>query len=282
MNRDSRFHGSGLRPFLAACACAALMQGALFAEGVTRTVEPVLGGCRVTLAWDFSGSVESDLILEERFAAGWTVDGATVPFASLDASWLSGAVARFAVKPSLLSQAGSITFTVVSDGATASGAVSGDWKMYRDGALRKGVVSGALVVASLVDAATNGNKAVAGGESGASGSAAGGTSLAITSFKMTKGEVVRAAAMLCSANANANASASANVSTPTSGTLFTFTYAGLAQGGMLVVEGCADLGGSWTEVKRVAAAAGDGTVTLAQDEAGDNRFFKLKLVTEEE
>ena len=119
MNRDSRFHGSGLRPFLAACACAALMQGALFAEGVTRTVEPVLGGCRVTLAWDFSGSVESDLILEERFAAGWTVDGATVPFASLDASWLSGTVARFAVKPSLLSQAGSITFTIVSDGATA-------------------------------------------------------------------------------------------------------------------------------------------------------------------
>ena len=99
---------------------------------------------------------------------------------------------------------------------------------------------------------------------------------------MTKGEAVRAAAMLCSANANANASASANVSTPTSGTLFTFTYAGLAQGGTLVVGGCADLGGSWTEVKRVAAAAGDGTVTLAQDEAGDNRFFKLKLVTEEE
>lgn len=283
MNRESRIHGSGLRPFLAACACAALMQGALFAEGVTRTVEPVLGGCRVTLAWDFSGSVESDLILEERFAAGWSVDGATVPFASLDASWLSGSVARFAVKPSLLSQAGSIAFTVVSDGATASGAVSGDWKMYRDGALRKGAVAGALVVASLVDAAPDGNNAVAGGASGASGLAAAGTSLAITSFKMTKGETVRAAALASSVSARSlMASASANVSTPTSGTLFTFTYAGLAQGGTLVVEGCADLGGSWSEVKRVAAAAGDGTVTLAQDEAGDNRFFKLKLVTEEE
>ena len=35
-------------------------------------------------------------------------------------------------------------------------------------------------------------------------------------------------------------------------------------------------------VKRVAASAGDGTVALTPGEAGDNRFFRLKFVAEEE
>lgn len=271
MNRGSRFQGTGLRPLLAACACAALMQGALFAEGVTRAVEPVPGGCRVTLAWEFSGSIESDLILEERFAPGWAVDGATVPFGSLDASWLSGSVARFAVKPSLLAQAGSISFTVVSDGATASGAVAGDWKMYRDGTLRKGVVAGTVAVASLGGAATDGTGTEAGGTAGTSGSADAGTGIAITAFKMTDG-TTRVSALSNGTRARARSG----------GTLFEFAYAGLGRSGTLVVEGCETLGGPWVAVKRVAVAAGDGTVALAQDEAGDNHFFRLKFVTEKE
>lgn len=271
MDRGSRFQGDGLRTFLAACVCAALMQGPLFAEGVTRAVEPVPGGCRVTLAWEFSGSVESDLVLEERFAPGWSVDGATVPFGSLDASWLSGSVARFAVKPALLAQAGSISFTVVSGDATASGAVAGDWKMYRSGTLRKGAVAGAASVASLGGAATDGTGTAADGASGTSGAAGTGTGIAIITFKVTGG-VSRVAALSSGPRARARSG----------GTLFEFAYAGLGRSGTLVVEGCETLGGPWTAVKRVAADAGDGTVALAQDEAGDNHFFRLKFVTEEE
>lgn len=271
MNRGSRFQGDGLRPFLAACACAALMQGALFAEGVTRAVEPVPGGCRVTLAWEFSGRVESDLILEERFAPGWTVDGATVPFGSLDASWLSGSVARFAVKPSLLAQAGSISFTVVADGASTSGMVAGDWKMYLDGSLRKGTVAGAVAVASLGGAATDGTGTAGDGAAGTPGSTGAGTGIAITAFKMTDG-ATRVSALSNGAGARAQSG----------GTLFEFAYAGLERSGTLVVEGCETLGGAWTAVKRVAASAGDGTVALTPGEAGDNRFFRLKFVAEEE
>ena len=86
---------------LAALAC--LASNLLLADGVTRSVEPVPGGCRITLAWEFSGKVESDLIIEERFAPGWSVVDSTVPFGSLDASWLSGHMARFAVKSAMVS-----------------------------------------------------------------------------------------------------------------------------------------------------------------------------------
>lgn len=268
MNRRS---GEGLRAVLAACACAALMQGgALFAEGVTRAVESVPGGCRVTLAWTFSGTAESDLVLEERLAPGWTVDGATVPFAALDASWLSGAVARFAVKPALLAQPGSITFTVVSGEGAAAGAVAGDWKMYLGGTLRKGAVAGANALAARGAAGADGPAGAAGGATGATETA--GAGVAITSFKVLNG----AAAVQTAAGGGARAAASAG------GVLFAFAYAGVARDGTLVVEGCERLGGAWTAVKRVAAAAGEGTVTLAPGEAGENRFFRLKVVTEEE
>ena len=235
MNRNSL----GL---LAACVCMA--QASAFADGVTRTVEPVVGGCRVTLAWEFSGSVESDLVIEERFAGGWSVDGATVPFGSLDASWLSGGVARFAVKPTLLATAGSISFKVVSGEGAASGAVSGDWKMYLGGALRKGAIAGQNMLAAIP------KTTVASGTVGTTGTA--GTTetpVAITSFEIVGGAIE-------------------------------LSYSGVGKAGTLVVEGCAGLGKPWAEIRQETVPAGQGKVSLQLSEADGCNFFRLKLLTE--
>ena len=231
----------------ALCLCLALPCGALFADGVTRTLEPVSGGCRVTLAWELSGSVESDLIIEERLPRGWLVDDATVPFGSLDASWFSGSVARFAVKPVLLAQPGSISFTVVAGEGIISGAVVGDWKMYIGGALRKGVVAGAngLAVLSSVSSGASGSSS----SSGASVADSTATTIAVKSFKMVDGG-------------------------------FELSYSDQAASGTLVVEGCETLGGGWAEIKRSAVLPGDDKVMLNPGEVGACRFFRLKFYTE--
>ncbi len=253
MKQNSSFHKNGLRPALVMCLCMALAHGPILADGVTRTVESVAGGCKVTLAWEFTGKVESDLVIEERFAQGWSVDSTTVPFASLDASWFSGRVARFAVKPSLLSMAGSISFTVVPGEGAASGVAAGDWMMYLGGSLRKGAVAGQGELVAAGGGGTAGSAGSTGtaettGTAGNTGTT--GTGVAIKSFKVV-------------------------------GTSIELSYVG-APAGTLVVAGCAEFGKPWTEIKRSAIAAGDGKVVLGLDAAGSCRFFRLKVLAEEE
>lgn len=227
--------------------CAALAQGSLLraADGVTRTLESVAGGdgCKVTLAWSFSGKVESDLVIEEKFAPGWSVDGSTVSFddtivsfESFDAKWISGPVARFAV----LGKAGSISFIVRSESAT-SVSVKGEWQMYMDGSLKRGEVAGQNGLSNLY--ASPGNRLSEKAE----------TSLvelpvAIKSFRVLDASRIE------------------------------LTYGGLPKTGTLVVQGCEGLGKTWMEVKRAAVSTPDGTVTL---EPKDCRFYRMKLLTEE-
>ena len=232
------------------CLGLVLAQGSLWADGVTRSVEPLPGGCKVTLAWAFSGKVESDLVIEERFAPGWSVDDATVPFGSLDATWFSGTVARFAVKNSLLATPGSISFTVKSRIGVVSGTVAGDWQAYLGGLPQKGAVAGntALAVSALASQSQAG---------GAADSAANAKivekAVSIASFKIVGGSQIE------------------------------LSYRGLSTAGTLVVEGCEGLGKTWTEVKRVEnVPAGEGKVTLTQEEAGVCRFYRMKLFTTEE
>ena len=235
-----------LRSYLIFAAFVALAMP-LWADGVARSVEPVAGGCKVTLAWNFSGKVESGLVIEERFPSGWSVVDSTVPFGSLDASWFSCNVARFAVKPSLLSEAGSITFTVAAADGAAEGSVSGDWKMYLSGSLVKGGIVGAGV------------QALASGDGAAASGGSGGTE--------TNGTLVETAVAIKSFNIL--------------GDSIMLTYSGVAKAGTLVVEGCEGLGKAWTEVKRTAVGAGDGSVVFGADDASASRFFRLKLLTEE-
>ena len=222
--------------------CVMLAQGALWADGVTRSVESVPGGCRVTLTWDFHGSVESALILEERFAAGWSVDDKTVPFSSCDATWFSGQIARFAVKPSLVEKTGSISFTVMSETELATGSVTGNWRMYLDGTLQNGTVVGSAGLSAL-----KGDVSVT--------SVADNTAdefvempVSIKSFKVLDGSRIE------------------------------LSYAGLVKAGTLVVEGCEGLGKTWMEVKRQEVSAGEGTVNFEQ---GACRFYRMKLLTKE-
>ena len=235
---------------VALCLGLALAQGSLWADGVTRSVEPMPGGCKVTLSWAFSVKVESDLVIEERFTPGWSVDDATVPFGSLDATWFSGNVARFAVKNSLLAAPGSISFTVKSGADAVSGTVAGDWQAYLGGLPRKGAVAGNATLAASALASQS-----------QSGGAADSTvnaktvemAVSIASFKVLGGSLIE------------------------------LSYKGLAKTGTLVVEGCEGLGKTWTKVKRVEnAPAGDGKVTLTQEEAGACRFYRMKLLTTEE
>ena len=233
-----------------ACALVALAQCGLYADGMTRSVEPVAGGCKVTLAWEFFGKIESDLVIEERFAQGWVVADSTVPFGSLDASWFSGSVARFAVKPSLLGSAGSISFTVVCGESTAAGNVAGDWKMYCDGALRKGAVTGESVMTALADAVSGSGATSGVAEASGTGSMVE-TAVAVKSFKVVAGGIE-------------------------------LGYSGVTKAGTLVVEGCEGLGKSWNEVARATVPSGDGKVSVKQDNVGMSRFFRMKLLTVEE
>ena len=235
---------------LALATLVALAQGDLHADGVTRSVEPVVGGCKVTLAWEFSGRVESDLVIEERFAQGWAVADSTVPFGSLDASWFSGSVARFAVKPSLLGSAGSISFTVVCGEFIAAGLAAGDWKMYCDGALRKGAVTGESVMTALADAVSGSGATSGVAEASGTGSVEE-AAVAVKSFKVVTGGIE-------------------------------LGYSGVTKDGTLVVEGCDGLGKSWNEVAIAAVPPGDGTVFVKQDNVGTSRFFRMKLLPVEE
>ena len=223
---------------------AAIFAGAVAQAGVTRSVEPVEGGSRITLAWDFAGAIESDLVIEERYSAGWSVDDSTVPFASLDASWFSGSVARLAVKPALLSEPGSISFTVT--GAGASGTAAGDWRLYLEGKLEKGRLA-VTAISALATAQGEETPAPA-----ASASTAGSepVSVAISSFRLV-------------------------------GAGIELEYRDLTQAGTLVVEGCSGFGREWVAVKRTAVSAGDGKVTLSTQEGGDCRFFRMQLYAEE-
>lgn len=245
MISGSWLHNGGLKAGLSLGVCMALGQASLRADGVSRSVEPVDGGCRITIAWELTGRVESDLIIEERLASGWTVDGSTVPFGSLDASYLSGSLARFAVKSSILAEPGTISFVVMAGAGADSGTVVGDWKMYLNGVRRAGLVTG--------DAGLVAGVATTGG-SGSSGGGSGGaleTAVTINSFKIVGGGACE------------------------------LKYSGVAQAGTLVVEGCAGLGGTWTELKRMAVVPGDGELTLSLVEAGGCSFFRMKLLTEE-
>lgn len=240
-------------PALALCCCMALSQNALFG-GVTRTIKQVSGGCRVTLAWDFSGSVESDLIIEERFSQGWLVDDSTVPFSSLDAMWFSGGVIRLAVKSTSLAKAGSISFKVAPGEGVVSGLAAGDWKLYLGGKLRKGSVVGQKSLSVPQESSpTPGESGNTGNSGGAenSGTTVVETPVAIASFKMCDGAFSE------------------------------LSYSGLAKAGTLVVEGCERLGGTWREVKRLAVAAGDGSLLLESGEVGGCCFMRLKLLTKE-
>lgn len=233
-----------------ACVLVALAQGGLYADGVTRSLEPIAGGCKVTLAWEFSGKIESDLVIEERFPQGWAVADSTVPFGSLDASWFSGPVARFAVKPSLLGGAGSISFTVVCGEATVAGNAAGDWKMYRDGALRKGSVTGVCVMTVLADEVSGGGATGGAAESSGTGSMVE-TAVAVKSFTVVAGGIE-------------------------------LGYSGVPKAGTIVVEGCEGLGKAWNEVARATVPSGDGKVSVKQDNVGTSRFFRMKLLTVEE
>ena len=245
MNGRSWLRRCAWRKLLAGGMCLALAQGALGASRVTRTVEPIEGGCRVSLTWSFSGNVESDLIVEERLTPGWMVDAETVPFGSLDASWFSGNVARFAIKPTLLAEDGEISFCVRG---TAAGSVSGSWQMYLDGVLCKGTVAGS----SALSFASKADVAVAEGTGAAEKTGTTKeTAVSIASFKVDGASGIE------------------------------LSYVGLKGAGELVVEGCVGLGKTWAEVGRFAVSVGDGTVRLRQDEIGACRFYRMKFLTTE-
>lgn len=238
MNRSSVF---------ALCLGLALAQGSLWADGVTRSVEPVSGGCKVTLAWAFSGKVESDLVIEERLASGWSVDGESVSRDSLDAWCCTNSIARFAVNPTNVLN-GSISFRI---NGTSGGTVVGTWQLYLNGELRKGSVGGdsdlkVSVVANAVQSIP------ATGPSMETQTSKVWRAIPIKSFRIT-----------------ANSSCELSYEATETGTL--------------VVEGCEGLGKTWAEVKRVEkVSAGDGNVTLTQGEAGACRFYRMKLLTTEE
>ena len=235
---------------LTLCLCAALAQGPLFADGVARTAEAVQGGCRVTLAWDFAGSPGSALVIEERFPAGWLVDASTVPFGSLDASWLSEGVARFAVKSGLVAAPGSISFTIAAPEGASGGPASGDWMVYLDGRLKKGVSTGARSLSAIqTGLAGNGGAGTQATDTRSGLEGVVRTPVAISSFRLLDGAVE-------------------------------LSYRGVEVPGVLAVEGCEGLGAPWNSLKRTVVSPGDGTVLLESNEAGSSRFFRLYLLTE--
>lgn len=246
-----------LSSVLALCLGLSFAQGSLWADGVTRSLEPVVGGCKVTLAWAFSGKVESDLIIEERLAPGWAVDSATVPLVLLDATAFSGPVARFALKPTLLSNAGSFSYVVRPVAGTELGTVSGDWQMYLGGTLRKGSVAGQawLSLFALTTHYQQTGQAMAFASAPDSDAAAqlAETAVAIAEFKVLDESRVRLA------------------------------YVGLKKAGTLYVEGCVGLGRDWRPITSKAVPVGDGEVELSTGTVeGTFCFYRMKLLTTED
>ena len=246
-----------LSSVLALCLGLSFAQGSLWADGVTRSLEPVVGGCKVTLAWAFSGKVESDLIIEERLAPGWAVDSTTVPLVLLDATAFSGSVARFALKPTLLSNTGSFSYVVRPIAEADSGTVSGDWQMYLGGTLRNGNVSGQTGLSFFATAThylqADQTTASAGASDSDAASQSVETAVAIAAFKVLDESHVR------------------------------LSYIGLKKAGTLYVEGCVGLGRDWRPITSKAVPAGDGEVELSTSTVdGTFCFYRMKLLTTED
>lgn len=246
-----------LSSVLALCLGLSFAQGSLWADGVTRSLEPLVGGCKVTLAWAFSGTVESDLIIEERLAPGWAVDSTTVPLVLLDATAFSGSVARFALKPTLLSNTGSFSYVVRPIAEADSGTVSGDWQMYLGGTLRNGNVSGQTGLLFFATAThylqADQTTASAGASDSDAASQSVETAVAIAAFKVLDESHVR------------------------------LSYVGLKKAGTLYVEGCVGLGRDWRPIMSKAVSAGDGEVELSTSTVdGTFCFYRMKLLTTED
>lgn len=223
-----------------------LAQGAVCAN-VTRTITPGSGGCEVKLEWSFSGKVESDLVIEERFPTGWSVESIQADL--LDAAWFTNSIVRFAVNPTNVLN-GSISFRV---SGSSSGTIVGTWQLYLNGKLQKGTVGGgANLPASSAVALIPSSGEVSGHEVKAQAVEVA-IPVAIKAFKVEAGPQ------------------------------FVLSYAGLPSAGTLVVEGCAGLGQDWLEAKRKeGVVAGDGSVTLNAEEAKGFRFYRMKFLTTEE
>lgn len=232
----------------------ALGLSSLWADGVTRSTVQVTGGCKVTLSWTFAGSVESDLVIEEQFAAGWSVDTSTVPYDKLDASWVSttasGAIARFAVKPSLLAGgAGSISYVVRPAAGMTTGIVSGNWRLYLNGALQKSMVAGGTALSALASAPKLMKRVSMSVRS--AGEQTVEIPVVIKSFKLVDSSQIE------------------------------LSYDGLPKAGTLVIEGCENLGKAWSEIARTEVEPGNGAVAVKTEDVGTRRFMRMKLLTRE-
>lgn len=225
-----------------------LAQGAAWA-GVTRTITPCSDGCEVKLEWSFSGKVESDLVIEERIPAGWSMKDSSVSTDSLDAWCCTNSIVRFAVNPNHVTN-GSIVVTLESDSAQAGGRIAGNWQLYLDGTLTSGSVGGRLDLP--VSASANAQQPVS-------------TSGALPTVQAVE---VWQAIPIKSFKFAADSSCELSYEAPKIGTL--------------VVEGCEGLGKDWMTVKSVEnVPAGAGTVTVEKDKTGNCRFYRMKLMTKE-
>lgn len=249
MNRMSGLRREGRRSACALCMVLTLVQGALWADVVvTRSITPKAGGCTVELSWEVSGKVESDLIIEERFSEGWSADLDTLtPTNSVDAKWASpsASVARFAVKPSSLTSKSSISFDVKATEGITVGTVAGDWRMYLDGALKKGSVSGGAGLA------VQESKTLSKSVMGTSGTKTVETAVTIASMSILGDSGVKLA------------------------------YKNLPKDGTLVVEGCENLGAGWVKIAERTVSVGDCEIELTAQEVGSRHFMRTKLLTEE-
>lgn len=223
-----------------------LVQGAVLgaeANGVKRTIN----GCTVTLKCVFTGPVESDLVIEEQFTSGWTIDTSSVQLSDLDAFWSTNAVptaiARFAVPPNLATNGYVITYKVKPGETPVDGSVSGGWKMHLGGKLGKSDITGDTPLRASAVALAAGQATGHPGESTVE------TPVSIAAFEVLSSSRIK------------------------------LSYAGLTKPGSLVVEGCENLGKPWGEVKREQVSAGNGSVEL---DAKGCKFYRMKLVSEEE
>ncbi len=245
-----------IRRKLASILCTVSVAMAVYcanATGVSRRVEPVSGGCRLTLEWNLSGEAKSDLIIEEHYGSGWSVLDSTVPFSVLDASWFSDGMVKFAVKRELLARPGTISFMLKAANAGATGTASGIWKVYIGDERLQGDVSGTTAISTLV--AQNGSS---NGDSGneTSEGAYGNVEMEETAVAIKAFSIVDGGCEL--------------------------KYSGVSKAGILIVEGCEGLGKQWIELKRCPVSAGEGMIALNANEVGVCKFMRMKLLTAKE
>lgn len=231
-----------------------LAQGAVWADGVTRTLQKEGDVYHVTLSWTFSGSVESDLVIEEQFPDGWNVDTESVPVdGTLDATWFSESIARFAVNPTNFVETGSIQFDVAPGPAAVAGSIDGDWRLYLTGTLQRGAIDaneqGKNLAAPGVPLTASPQAKLA---TTATEELAVELPVAIKSFKMLSGSRIE------------------------------LTYGALPAAGRLVVEGCEGLGKAWAEITHMDVEAAADKVELEPEAVGNRRFMRMKLFTKEQ